>query len=81
VPSAVNQHKSRDKIKRAMKDPVANPQPARRSVPADKVYRRARRTAPATEDEALNALCDGRLKERRYPLQKLLDKLGHELEQ
>ena len=46
----------------------------------DKVYRRARKTAIATEDQALNALCDSRLKERRHPLKKLLDRLGHELE-
>ena len=72
---------SRDKIKRAMKDHVASLQPARRSASANKIYRRARKMAPATEDEALNALCDARLKDRRYPLRKLLDKLGHELEQ
>ena len=65
-----------------MKDRVASLQPTRRgdSASADKTYRRARKTLPATEDEALNALCDARLKERRYPLQKLLDKLGHGLE-
>jgi hypothetical protein len=64
-----------------MKDPVASLQSTRRSASAsaDKAYRRARKTAPATEDEALNALCDARLKERRYPLPKLLEKLGHEL--
>jgi hypothetical protein len=50
------------------------------SCPVDKVYRRARRTAIATEDQALNALCDARLKERRHPLQKLLDQMGHDLE-
>ena len=66
-----------------MKHPVASLQPVRRSLSAsaDKAYRRARKTTPATEDEALNALCDARLKERRYPLGKLLDKLGHDLEQ
>ena len=70
-----------DRIEEAMKDPAAGLQPTRRSasVSADKAYRRARKTAPATEDEALNALCDARLKERRYPLQKLLNKLGHGL--
>jgi hypothetical protein len=46
----------------------------------DQVYRRARKTAIATEDQAINALCDARLKERRHPLQELLDQLGHELE-
>ena len=50
------------------------------SSSVDKVYRRARKTAIATEDQALNALCDARLKERRHPLKKLLDRLGHELE-
>ena len=34
----------------------------------------------ASEDEALNQLCDQRLKEPRYPIEKLLKKLGHELE-
>jgi hypothetical protein len=50
------------------------------SSSADKVYRRARKTAIATEDQALNALCDARLKERRHPLERLLNQLGHELE-
>lgn len=77
------QHKSRDKIKLAMKDRVTTLGPARRNASSsvDKVFRRARKTTTATEDEALNALCDARLKERRHPLQKLLHKLGHELEQ
>jgi hypothetical protein len=50
------------------------------SSSVDKVYRRARKTTIATEDQALNALCDARLNERRHPLQKLLNRLGHELE-
>jgi hypothetical protein len=50
------------------------------SSSVDKVYRRARKAAIATEDQAINALCDARLKERRHPLQKLLNQLGHELE-
>ena len=50
------------------------------SSSVDKVYRRARKTTIATEDQALNALCDARLKERRHPLEKLLNQLGHELE-
>jgi hypothetical protein len=50
------------------------------SSPVDKVYRRARQTAAASEDQALNTLCDARLKERRHPLQKLLDRIEHELE-
>jgi len=65
-----------------MKDRVTTLESARRNASSflDKVYRRARKTAIATEDEALNALCDARLKEPRHPLQKLLNKLGHELE-
>jgi len=51
------------------------------STPIDRLYRGARKATPASEDEALNALCDARLKERRYPLARLLKKLGHELEE
>jgi hypothetical protein len=54
--------------------------PRNASSSVDKVYRLARKTAVSTEDQALNALCDARLKERRHPLQKLLNRLGHELE-
>jgi hypothetical protein len=76
------QHESRDRIKLVMKARVTALVSARRagSSPVDKVYRRARKTTIATEDQALNALCDARLKERRHPLQKLLNQLGHELE-
>jgi hypothetical protein len=65
-----------------MKARVATQASARRnaSLSVDKVYRRARKTAVATEDQALNALCDARLKERRHPLPDLLDRLEHELE-
>jgi hypothetical protein len=57
--------------------------PPRRRTPTvriDGLYRRARKTVAATEDQALNALCDARLKEPRLPLLRLLEKLGHELE-
>ena len=65
-----------------MKARITTPVSARSNASSsvDKVYRRARKTAIATEDQALNALCDARLKERRHPLEKLLDGLGHELE-
>ena len=65
-----------------MKDRITTLQPARRNAPSslDKLYRQARKTTIATEDQALNALCDARLNEPRHPLQKLLNKLGHELE-
>jgi hypothetical protein len=49
--------------------------------PADALYRRARKANEATEDEALNALCDARLKEPRRPLREILKKLGHGLEE
>jgi hypothetical protein len=55
-------------------------QPPVQSVSADRLYRKARRTSVATEDETLNALCDSRLKEPRYPLDRLLKKLGHGVE-
>ena len=73
---------ARDRIELAMKARVSTLVSARRNASSsvDKVYRRARKTAIATEDQALNALCDARLKERRHPLEKLLDQLGHELE-
>jgi len=45
------------------------------AVSIDRLYRRARKTTLPEEDEALNALCDARLKERRYPLSRLLKKL------
>jgi hypothetical protein len=51
-----------------------------RSSSVDKVYRRARKTSIATEDQALNALCDARLKERRHPVEELINRLGHEVE-
>jgi hypothetical protein len=51
-----------------------------RSSSVDEVYRRARKTSIATEDQALNALCDARLKERRHPVEELINRLGHELE-
>jgi len=65
-----------------MKSRLAAPASSRRNASAsvDKVYRRARKTAVATEDQALNALCDARLKERRHPLPDLLHRLDHELE-
>jgi len=56
------------------------PAPRNAAAPVDKVYRRARKATLTTEDQALNALCDARLKERRHPIQKLLNRLGHELE-
>jgi hypothetical protein len=60
-----------------MKARVATPASARRSAPlsVDKVYRRALKTAVATEDQALDALCDARLKDRRHPLPDLLARL------
>ena len=69
-------------MKLVMKARVTTLVSARRSTSSsvDKVYRRARKTTIATEDQALNALCDARLKERRHPLEKLLNRLGHELE-
>jgi hypothetical protein len=69
-------------MKLVMKARVTTLVSARRNASSsvDKVYRRARRATIATEDQALNALCDARLKERRHPLEKLLNQLGHELE-
>jgi hypothetical protein len=65
-----------------MKARVTTPISARRdaSSSVEKVYRRACKTAIATEDQALNALCDARLQERRHPIQELLNRLGDELE-
>jgi hypothetical protein len=65
-----------------MKARVTSPAPARRNLSSSvyKVYRRARKTAIATEDRALNTLCDARLQERRHPIQELLNRLGNELE-
>ena len=76
------QHKSRDRMKLVMKARVTTLVSARRSTSSsvNKAYRRARKTTIATEDQALNALCDARLKQRRHPLEKLLNRLGHELE-
>jgi len=71
-------------MKLVMKARVAIPASARRSASpsVDKVYRRARKTVVATEDQALNALCDARLKERRHPLPDLHSSLaGHPLGQ
>ena len=45
----------------------------------DRVYRAARKAHRASEDEVLNAVCDSRLDEPRYPLPELLKKLGQEL--
>ena len=45
----------------------------------DRVYRRARKAIKASEDQALNAVCDARLNEPRLPLPQLLEKLAHEL--
>jgi len=72
------QDKSRDRIRLVMKARVPALVSARRngSSRVDKVYRRARTTTIATEDQALNALCDARLKERRHPLEKLLNQIG-----
>jgi hypothetical protein len=41
---------------------------------------RVARVQPRSEDEALNRICDQRLNEPRYPIEKLLKKMGHELE-
>ena len=41
----------------------------------ESVFRRARGSVRITEDEALNAICDARLKEPRKPLDTLLKKL------
>jgi hypothetical protein len=69
-------------MKLVMKARVTTLVSARRgtSSSVDKVYRRARKTTIATEDQALNPLCDARLKQRRHPLEKLLNRLGHKLE-
>jgi hypothetical protein len=66
-----------------MKARVSTVVSARRKAPsrADAVYRRARKTTIATEDQAINALCDARLKEQRHSLRKVFNRLGHELEQ
>jgi hypothetical protein len=47
-----------------MKDRITTLQPARRNASSslDKLYRRARKSTIATEDQALNALCDARLR-------------------
>jgi hypothetical protein len=52
--------------------------PPRRKVAATR--RRAVRAKPHSEDEALNRICDQRLNEPRYPIDKLLKKMGYELE-
>ena len=54
--------------------------PPAQPASADRLYRKARRASVATEDEALNAVCDSRLKDPRYPMDRLLKKLGHGLE-
>ena len=41
---------------------------------------RVARAKPRSEDEALNRICDQRLNEPRYPIEKLFKKMGHELE-
>jgi hypothetical protein len=41
---------------------------------------RVGRANPRCEDEALNRICDQRLNEPRYPIDKVLKKMGHELE-
>ena len=73
---------TRATINSTMKPRASNAAPAGRqpALPIHHLFRRARKAAPANEDEALNALCDARLKDRRYPLARLLKKLGHELE-
>jgi hypothetical protein len=38
------------------------------------------RANPRSEDEALNRICNQRLNEPRYPIDKLLKKMGCELE-
>ena len=38
------------------------------------------RANPRSEDEALNRICDQRLNEPRYPIDKLLKKMGYDLE-
>jgi hypothetical protein len=50
-------------------------------LPRKTPSRRARKASRPTEDEALKALCDARLREPRRPLRELLKKLGHELEE
>lgn len=62
--------------RRIFSSPTASQQAA---LPVHRLFRQARKAAPTSEDEALNALCDARLKDRRYPLLRLLKKLGHEL--
>jgi hypothetical protein len=37
---------------------------------------RVARANPRSEDEALNRICDQRLNEPRYPIDKLLKKIG-----
>jgi hypothetical protein len=41
---------------------------------------RVERANPRSEDEALNRICDQRLNEPRYSIDKLLKKMGYELE-
>jgi len=41
---------------------------------------RVARANPRSEDEALNRICDQRLNEPRYPIDKLLKKMGYDLE-
>lgn len=61
------------RLKRASQEPVS-----KESV--EPAFRRARDSVRVTEDQALNAICDARLREPRLPLDKLLKKLEHELE-
>jgi hypothetical protein len=68
-------------INYAMTSRTSSPAPAghEAALRIHRLFRRARKAAPTSEDEALNALCDARLKDQRYPLSRLLKKLGHEL--
>jgi len=49
----------------------------------DDLYRRARARRPEpieNEDAELNRICEDRKDEPRYPIEKLLRKMGHEVE-
>ena len=64
-----------------MKHTAKPTSPSGKPTRIEGVYRRARKAVRTTEDEALNAVCDARLKETRHPLRPLLKKLGHELDE
>ena len=63
-----------------MKQRIKSAPPGVKPTNVDRVYRKARKRVRPTEDEALNAMCDARIREPRRLLAPLLKKLGHDVE-